>query len=263
MTPNVLLIDGLNVLRRIYEAQPQDAPEREAHSAAGARGVIRRARQAVAPSHALCVFDGVPPTWRHALYPAYKAGRPPTPEAVRRAAAELADLLREDGLPSYTLEHTEADDVIATVARALAGRDIPVTLLSTDSGYSQLLGPRVRQLDPVHMTFRDAAWCRQRFGVDPPRFADYLALAGSASDHLPGAPGVGPKRAATLLGAHGDLEAVLEAAPRLGGRLGEALAAERERLLLYRRLATLRDDLALDLNLRALRLDPPATPAAT
>lgn len=250
--PRVLLVDGLNVLRRAYEALP-GGTGRSAQAAAAAEAHIRRACQHLSPTHVLCAFDGDPPTWRHEIYAEYKSHRPPTPAGVREAADHLTTLLSGNGLACHRRPHTEADDVIATLARVLAGRGIETLILSSDQGYSQLLGGPVRQVHPGSGEVRDAAWCRRRFGVAPAQYPDFLALAGSPSDNLPGAPGIGPKRAAALLQQYGDLESVLAAASGLGGRLGAALAAHPERLRCYRRVTVLRDDLSLDLNLRDLR----------
>lgn len=251
-----LLVDALNLIRRVYAAQPgEDGPERAETARETCTRSLQRALRDFAPSHAAGVFDGEGPGWRHALYPDYKAGRSPMPEALRRALPAFEEAFAGLGVRSVRLPATEADDVIATLAAKVAARGGRVRILSTDKMFLQLLSDRIGVRDHFRQEDLDEAHVRAKFGVGAAQLVDLLALAGDSTNHIPGLPRVGLKTAARLLAAHGDLESLLAAAGTLKGTLREAVRDHGERARLSRRLVTLRTDLALGLNLRAFRIE--------
>ena len=178
-----------------------------------------------APTHLAVVFDRPEKTFRHALYPAYKAHRPPAPEdlipqfdLVRQATAAF-------GVAGLELAGYEADDLIAAYACHARDAGGKVTIVSQDKDLMQLVCERVSMFD----TFRHG-WIGHdhvvgKFGVAPNRVVDVQALCGDAVDNVPGAPGIGIKIASALINEYGDLDAVL-------ARAGEVRQAGRRRSLI-------------------------------
>ncbi|HEC12948.1 MAG TPA: hypothetical protein ENI80_06795 [Acidiferrobacteraceae bacterium] len=256
MDIRVLLIDGLNVLRRVYEAQPdKGSPASSDHSVDGSLGIIRKIRSAVEPTHLLWVFDGEPPTWRHDLYPQYKANRPPTPQGVKDAATKLGPALTRAGMAHLGVANTEADDAIATIARKLDINNIDTVIASTDQGYCQLLTKHINLYNHVKKEFRNDHWVNEHFKVPVNLYTALIALAGSASDNIHGIPGIGIKTAANLLIKYGSINAILDASETLPAKTRSALLSHGSELDRYLKLVTLRDDIQITLNLKEMRLD--------
>jgi protein Xni len=249
-----LIVDGLNLIRRVYAATPDAESSSHFEAALGATvQSLRRALAEASPTHAVVVFDGTEPTFRHSLYPEYKAGRKPMPEALRvgldRYPVEFAKL----GVSSVSKPGVEADDVVATLAAGVAAHDGDAIILSTDTAFCQLVSPRVRVRDHFQKRALDENYIKEKFGVRPGDLVDLWALAGSSTTHTPGVPGVGVKTAARLLAEHGSLERVLDSASAVKGKLGESLRTNVELARLSQKLARLRVDLPLGWNLKAFR----------
>jgi protein Xni len=250
----LLAVDALNLIRRIYAATPPEEPEAHFASALGASvQSLGRALRQLSPSHAVAVFDGDEPTWRHQYYEGYKAGRKPMPEELRSGLARYREAFSELGVSSVEKPRVEADDVIATLATGLAAHDGKTVVLSTDTVFCQLLSDRIEIRDHFQKRNLDRDYVKKKFGVEPVQLVDLWALAGSPTTNIPGVPGVGIKTAARLLEEHGDLDGVLEAATTLSGKLGESLRTHADRARLSYELARLRTDLELGWNLRSFR----------
>jgi len=261
----LLLVDGLNLIRRVHAAQPgTDGAERAEAGRAASVQSLERALAEADPTHALVVFEGAGPTWRHRLFAGYKAGHGPMPEALAEALPRYRESFAALGVPSFELAGHEADDVVATLAVKVAAAGGRARILSTDRIYWQLLGERIAVRD--HFGRRDVGPddVRERLGVGPEGLLDLLALAGETNAGIAGVPGVGPKTAARLLAAHGSLAGVLAAAAgpapvegadaALSPRLAARLVSYAEEARLARRLLALQTDLELGINLKELRV---------
>ena len=254
---NLLLVDALNLIRRVYAAQPgEDGPERAAGARVSSVQSLRRALRQGAPTHAVCVFDGEGKSWRHELDPTYKQGHAPMPEALREALDSYREAFRETGVVSLGFPGLEADDVIATIAVKAAAAGASVIVLSTDKIFGELLAAGVQVRDHFRGRETDAAVVVEKFGVRPDQLADFLALTGDRGNNIPGVPGVGAKTAATLLERFTTLEAVLRSAATIEGRLGERLREHADEAWRCRKLVGLRTDLELGTNLSDLRYSP-------
>ena len=250
-----LIVDGLNLIRRVYAATPMGEPSAHFDSALGATvQSLRRALTEVSPTHAVVVFDGAEPTWRHELYFDYKAGRKPMPEELRAGLDRYREAFSKLEVSSVSKPGIEADDVAATLATGVATHDGKAIILSTDTAFCQLISERIVVRDHFQKRALDAGYVREKFGVRPGELVDLWALAGSSTTHIPGVPGVGLKTAAKLLEEHGDFDAVLQAAPGMKGKLGESLRGNAELARLSQKLARLRTELELGWNLRSFRL---------
>lgn len=252
-----MLVDALNLIRRVYAAQPgPDGSERADGACTASVQSLERALRECSPTHAACVFDGEGNSWRHDLYPNYKAGHAPMPAALGDALGTYRDAFRRAGVASLGLPRLEADDVIATAASKAGAAGIATVILSTDRGFLQLLPAGIRLRDHFRRIDLDASYVAKKFGVRPEQLADLHALAGDRGNGIPGVPGVGAKTAAQLLGRFETLERTLEAAGDIDGKLGERLREHAEDARLYRKLVGLKTDLDLGTNLGELRYTP-------
>ena len=263
----LLLIDGLNVLRRVYEANPApDSADKAKRAVANATTTLRRALDEYVPSHALAVFDGPARGWRHDLYAAYRAGRTPMPEQLREAIPSYLLNLDRMGLRHETPHGFEADDTLSAWAKywSEVTNGAPCVVLSTDKDLCSLLQlPGVVLRDHFGKVWRDTAWLWDKFSVRPDQLLDFLALMGDAVDGVPGVTNVGQKTAAALLREYDTLEGVLAAAGSIKGKLGERLREEADMARLSRQLTRLEDDdLLLSFELEDLRLVRPRQAAA-
>jgi len=250
-----LIVDGLNLIRRVYAGTPEDDGSAHFDAALGATvQSLGRALTELAPTHAVVVFDGEEPTWRHQLYADYKAGRKPMPDELRAGLDRYREAFSTLGLSSVSKPGIEADDVVATLAAGVAAHDGKAVILSTDTAFCQLVSERISVRDHFQKRALDEVYVREKFGVKPGELVDLWALAGSGTTHIPGVSGVGVKTAAKLLEEHGSLEGVLEAAPGMKGKLGEALRGNVELARLSQKLARLRSDLELGWNLKSFRM---------
>lgn len=239
----LLLIDGTNILRRCYEANPtMDSVEKAESAASVALQSMKRGLREHRPSHCLVVFDAIGPNWRHVLYPEYKAHRKPMSPFLQDELLLMNDRMHESGWALMSQAGEEADDSIWGVAEAACAEGEEVVVLSTDKDLVRLVAIGAKVYNHFDKEWRDTAWCQAKFGVRPEQLTDYLALMGDSTDGIPGVESVGAKTAARLLVEHGTLEAILAAAAAgaVPGKVGERLVAQRELALLSQKLASLR-----------------------
>ena len=196
-------------------------------------------------THIGVATDHVIESFRNGLWPGYKTG-----EGIERALKAqfrpLEEALAAMGVEVWPMVELEADDALASAARIAAedARVEKVCIWTPDKDLAQCVrGERVVQADRVRGRIRDAAGVREKFGVDPERIPDYLALVGDAADGYPGIPGIGAVTAARLVNRHGRLESFPAA----------VLGANRELALLFKDLATLRTDAPLFSDVEQLR----------
>ena len=222
----------------------------------GLMGILRREK----PTHAVLAMDPGGPTFRHEAYPPYKAQRQKMPDDLAASipyAFELAEALR---IPVVRAEGFEADDVMGTIAVKGAAAGFDVYLATPDKDAAQLVRPGVKLYRPSHAgdaaeVYDEAAVCEHWHLREPAQMIDYLALAGDASDNIPGIRGVGEKTAADLLAKYGDVEGILENQPKMKGKLSEKIFAGREDAKMSKFLTTIRTDVPIEPDWDAYLLD--------
>ena len=230
----LLAVDGDSFAHRAYHALPKSirrAEGRPAGAIVGFANMLLRLWDAEEPRAVLVAWDTLTvPTYRHEAFEGYQAGRVFDEELLEQLEL-LPQLVEALGFAYAKAEGYEADDFLAAGAKSWKG---DVLVATSDRDAFQLVSDRVTVLQPTRGVSEIArigpAEVRERYGVEPEQVPDFIALRGDPSDRLPGAPGVGPKKAAEVLAQYGSLEAALEA-----GRF----AANAEELRLYRRIATL------------------------
>lgn len=204
------------------------------------------------PDYIAVLFDTKEPTFRDALYPAYKANRKESPEDLVPQFPYVRPIVEALGIAAFERPGFEADDLMGTFARRFASDDLDVVIVSGDKDLMQLVDDHVTLLDTMKQKRigKNEVW--EKFGVDPEHVVDVLGLAGDSSDNIPGIPGIGPKTATTLVSHYGSLENILREAPNITGTLGEKIRTHAESAKLSRTLATIKTDIAVDVSLDRL-----------
>lgn len=259
------LIDGSAFIFRAYHALPPLTRKSDGlpvGAVAGFTNMIFRyiedARGADAPTHAAVIFDYSSKTFRNDIYPAYKENRPPAPEDLRPQFPLTREATRAFNLACLEIEGFEADDIIATLARQAREAGGRVTIISSDKDLMQLVGDGVVMLDAMKNLVIGPEEVEAKFGVRPDRVIDVQALAGDSVDNVPGAPGIGIKTAAQLIGEYGDLETLLARAGEIKQpKRRETLVNFADQIRVSKRLVTLEDHVPLDFGLEALEVKEP------
>ena len=253
-TLDIYLIDGTYELFRHYYALPS-ARDRRGREVAAVRGVLRSllGMMTVSSTYIGVATDHVVESFRNALWSGYKTGEGIEPELLAQFPL-LEETLSALGVVVWPMVEFEADDALASAA-AVASADPRVNrvlICTPDKDLAQSVsGTRVVQMDRRQRTIRDEAGVVAKFGVPPASIPDYLALVGDSADGYPGLQGWGAKSAAAVLAKFGHLESIPADWRTWGvnasrpGALAETLERERDRVLLFRDLATLREDIAL------------------
>lgn len=251
MTVHLLIIDALNLIRRIHAAQGSPCAER-------CLWVIQQIIQQSKPSHAVAIWDGEErqQSWRYRLFPEYKADRPTMPEELKNELPNITDAFKKCGIQCWNLAQCEADDLIATLSNKVSQVGHQVTIISTDKGYCQLLTPTLRIRDYFNKRWLDQIFVERSFGVQPCQLTDLWGLAGINNSKISGIPGIGPKTAAQLLNQYKTLEQIYENLVSLPQRWQNKLVSCREQAYFCRKIATLEKNLVIHGNLQQLRLIP-------
>ncbi len=206
-------------------------------------------------------FDPSGPTFRHELYPEYKAQREKTPEDIRRAVPVIKDIIRAYGIPILEVSGYEADDVIGTLSRQASDSNIRTYMVTPDKDYGQLVRENVMMYRPKHsggFEVMGIEEVKQKYGVDNTlQIIDLLGLMGDSSDNIPGCPGVGEKTAQKLIKDFGSIDALLERTDELKGALKKKVTDNAEQIRFSKFLATIKTDVPITLNLEELKNNEP------
>ena len=204
------------------------------------------------PTHLAVILDKAGTSFRNDLYDQYKANRPPPPEDLVPQFPLIRDATRAFSLACIEEDALEADDLIASYARAATLRGWDVTIVSSDKDLMQLVGKCatgggcIDMLDTMKNQRIDIPEVVEKFGVPPEKVGDVLALMGDSVDNVPGIRGIGPKTATKLIQEYGDLESALAAAPAMkASKLRESLIEQAEMARLSRVLVQLKEDCPL------------------
>ena len=256
------LVDGSGFIFRAYHALPQLTRKRDKLPTGAVTGFCNMLNRLLtdigADGHLAVIFDAGRKTFRNEIFADYKAHRPPPPDdlipqfdLIRKATAAF-------NVIAVDREGFEADDLIASYARAGRDAGYTVVIVSSDKDLMQLIEPGVSMLDPLKNRAIGDEQVREKFGVDPDMMIDLQALAGDSTDNVPGVPGIGVKTAAELLGIYGGLDQLLDRAEEIKQpKRRQTLIDNADMARISRDLVTLRQDLPLDGGLEALAIQPP------
>lgn len=252
---DLILVDGSSYLFRAFHALPPLITSRQQHTGAikGVINMIRSLVKSYPDSRIAVVFDAKGKTFRNDIYDQYKAHRPPMPDELRSQIQPIHDIIRAMGLPLLVVEGVEADDVIGTLATQANERGIRTLISTGDKDLAQLVTPGVTLLNTMTNESLDPAGVTQKFGLPPERIVEYLALTGDKADNIPGVPGVGPKTAVKWLQEYGSLDGLLANLDKVSGKIGDRLRENIDQLWLSHKLATIKRDVVLDVEIDQLR----------
>ena len=257
MSASLLIIDAMNLIRRIYAVQEkQNAKQEFALSATNntACNALQKMLRAHQPTHVICVFDSHQESWRHQLLPEYKQGRKPIPPALKAYLPTIQDAFYEMGIESLVTEQDEADDLIATLAYKITDRQQRCIIVSTDKGFYQLLNAYTSIYDYFQSLHMDSYYVEHKLGLKINQLTDYWAITGISSSHIKGVEGVGNKGALALLQQYQSLDAMLAhpQADPVDKRLLK-VQENHHNALLSKQLVSLKTQIELGFNLKDLR----------
>jgi 5'-3' exonuclease len=259
----VHLVDGTYELFRHYYALPS-ARDDQGREIAAVRGVVASVRSMIkeGATHIAVATDHVVESFRNDLWPGYKTSEGVEPELLAQFPL-LEEALSAAGIVVWPMVEFEADDALAAGAAAAARdpRVERVIICTPDKDLAQIVsGKRIVQLNRRTRVMLDEEGVAAKFGVPPVSIPDYLALVGDSADGYPGIAGWGAKSSAAVLARYQHLEAIPSDSQEWGLKvanartLAERLVAGREQAFLFRRLATLRTDIALFDDIDELRV---------
>jgi DNA polymerase I len=247
-----LIVDGNSVMHRAFHALPLlDTGGIYTNAVLGFLSMLLRVIDEEAPRYCVVAFDEHGPTFRHTVYPEYKAGRASTPEELRSQFPLIREILAEMHVGVTSVAGYEADDILGTMAFRCREQGIGALLLTGDRDALQLVGDGVELIfmrkGITETTRFRAEVVKEVFGVRPEQVTDWKGLMGDSSDNIPGVPGVGEKTAVKLLDEYKTLDNILEHADEIKGKLGEKLRENKELARFSRELATIRTTVPLEI----------------
>lgn len=208
------------------------------------------------PTHLAVILDASSETFRNEIYDQYKANRPEPPEDLVPQFPMIRDATRAFSLPCIEELGFEADDLIASYAKVALKEGWKVTIVSSDKDLMQLIEPGLDLYDTMNDRKLGRDHVLDKFGVEPDKLGEVLALMGDTSDNIPGVTGIGPKTASKLINEYGTVEAVLEAAPDMKkSKMRDNLVEQADNARMSRLLVTLKDDVPLPEPLEDFELD--------
>lgn len=256
MSTHVLLIDALNLIRRIYAVD-------SSHKHLTDEQIINSAHQRVMnatnkllklsqATHAIAVFDG-DKSWRYTYYENYKQNRNEMPTALKNTLSTFKQGFNDAGIMSFSPEQDEADDIIATLATKISGQNIPCTIISTDKGFLPLLDQHISIYDYFSQKFITPLDIKDKFNLPIDKLVEFWALAGDNANGIPGVKGIGKKTALTILTENANVESAL-ASDNLPDKIKIKLTNSISDFITAKVLVTLRTDINLGFSLKQLRV---------
>lgn len=212
------------------------------------------------PTHMAVAFDKGK-TFRHEIFPEYKAQRQATPEDIKKAVPIIKDILHAYRIPIIELEGYEADDIIGTLAKRAASQGMQTYMLTPDKDYAQLVDENIYIYKPEQKggyRIIDIEEVKNIHKIsEPQQVIDLLALAGDSADNIPGCKGVGPKTAIELIKDYGSTEGIIDHVDKLKGTLRDKIIAAKDQLPIYKRLVTIDTDAPVKENPKNFEIQSP------
>jgi len=260
MASRLLLIDGHSMAYRAFYALPAEnfttATGQHTNAIYGFATMLISLLKEEKPTHVAVAFDVSRKTFRTEKFPEYKANRAKTPDEFRSQMSLLHDLVKGFGISQFEVEGFEADDILATLTSLAEREGVDVIICTGDRDSFQLVSEKTTVLYPkrgvsdlARMT-PEAVF--EKYGLTPQNYPDFAALRGDPSDNLPSIPGVGEKTASKWIIEHGSLQALVDGAGKIPGKVGESLRANIQVALTNRELTQLIHDVPLDVSMESL-----------
>ncbi len=257
----LLAIDGNSILNRAFYGIKLLTTKqgRYTNAVVGFMNIFLKLLHEIEPEQVAVAFDMRGPTFRHALYTEYKAGRKGMPPELAEQLPVVKELLTLLGYRIVETEGYEADDILGTLAQAACREGIPCRIATGDRDSLQLVSDCVyvylatTKMGRPLTTIYNEQQLLEEYGLSPAQMIDLKALMGDASDHIPGVPGIGQKTATDLLTRFGTLEQIYAEVEHLdvSGSVRNKLIAGKELAYLSRTLGTIAKDVPIDTELNA------------
>ncbi|MDP3992912.1 MAG: DNA polymerase, partial [bacterium] len=253
--PKILLLDSNALIHRSFHALPPlTTPKGEQVNAVyGFANALLKAIKDEKPDYVVACFDAGRETFRNEIFDGYKAHRKETDTALIDQFPRVRQIVDVLNIPAFEQKGVEADDLIGSLAAIATKGGLQTVVVTGDNDALQLVNDSVSvyslRRGVTDTLVYQRAEVKEKLGVFPEQIVDYKALAGDASDNIPGAPGIGPKTAVELLEKYQTLDNIYDHLDELKDRPRQILADNKETVLMSRRLAAIRLDLEIDLNL--------------
>ncbi len=252
MSQQLILLDGSAFLFRAYfSTLAQNLTNEEGFPTGAMFGVInaiKRLQNQYPEAKLIAIFDAKGKNHRHDIYPEYKAHRKPAEDDLVVQIEPLYEIIRAMGFHFMCVPGVEADDVIATLAMVADEQKMQTIIASGDKDLMQLVSDNISQLDMKGKLY-DRQTVIEKMGVAPEHILDLLALTGDSADNIPGVPSVGPKTALKWLAQFKSIAGIKENAEKIGGKVGEKLRENFDKLDLSYQLVQLKFDVELPCNI--------------
>ncbi len=258
------LVDGSSYIFRAYHALPPLTRKSDGLPVGAVAGYSNMLYKLLAdmtdehePTHFAVIFDHSGKSFRNNIYPEYKANRPPAPEDLVPQFPLVREATRAFNVPCIELEGYEADDLIASYARAAERAGGTCVIISSDKDLMQLVNDKITLFDTMKNKWIAREEVIEKFGVPPEKVVEVQALAGDSVDNVPGVPGIGIKTAAQLIEEYGDVETLLARAGEIKQqKRRERLIESADAARISKELVILKDDAPLPEPLEDLRVRP-------
>ena len=252
----LVLIDGHAILHRAYHAIPPltTSSGEIVNAVYGFTTMLLKVINDLKPKYLIVAFDTPKPTFRHTEFVGYQAQRPKMDTELASQLENVRRILRAMGIPIFSVEGFEADDVIGTLAKQASKRGVEAMIVTGDRDMFQLIGPRVKIYAPVRGMSEaqvfDSKRVKKSMGIEPQQIIDYKGLVGDPSDNYPGVPGVGPKTASQLLEKYKNIDRIYKNLDKLPETQARKLTEGAEMAELSRKLAKIVTDAPVKLDLK-------------
>ncbi|MBU1163261.1 MAG: DNA polymerase I, partial [Proteobacteria bacterium] len=203
----IYLIDGSAYIYRAYHAIRglSNSKGLPTNAAFGFTKILLKLIEDRNPEYVGMFFDVKGPTFRHEMFDAYKANRPPMPEDLSIQIPYIKDITKGFNIPVVEMSGYEADDLIGTLARKAEDAGFSVIMVTGDKDFMQLVTKNSIIWDPMKEKTIDSDFIKDTYGLEPGQMVDVMGLSGDSADNIPGVPGIGPKTAASLIKTFGSI----------------------------------------------------------
>ena len=258
--PTLYLIDGNSYIYRAFYAIKglSNATGFPTNAIFGFTNMLLKVLREKKPDYFAIVFDSPVPTERHKAYEAYKAHRPAMPDELKLQIQPIKEIINAFNISNIEIEGYEADDVLGTIAKKAEKEGLDVYIITSDKDINQILSPKIKTYDTMKDKITEEKDVVERFGVEPSRFPEIIALMGDASDNIPGVHGIGEKTAVSLLKEFGSIDNIIQNHSRIKKpKLKEAISENIENIKLSLKLATIDTNVPLEISIEEFKPKEP------
>jgi len=257
MKQKAILIDANSFLYRSYYAISPVAKYKHDRSSAAIYGfatmlfgIINREK----PDYIAVAFDLPAPTRRKKRFIEYQAKRPKMPPDLKSQVPFVKEMVSGFNIPVFELDGFDADDILATIAKKISDDKLEIIIVTSFKDALQLTAENIKVLNPHQKNLiYDASLVKQRFGVEPGVFSDFLALVGDESENIEGIPKIGSKTAALLLSKYRNIEGIIKNLNQIKPDLASAIKENKDALLENEKIATMDKDVPIELDITKLQ----------